>query len=228
MKATLKSAPIRPRHLAILAGISLLAVGCNGRHHNGHSGGNGGGGGGGSALVFEEREPNDDPFFGDFIGPVDSFSHLYVDGHVDDDPGPLGDIYDHFEFVTDEAASFEIRLEPLNYYAEVALGVFDPDTGEMILWVDDPGGVQWADFTVHEPNKAFVLVVAATYGYGRYELELLGHPYNPLFAPSGDGPADNGAGPRPIIEPLDPSQDLRKLTPKEDIQVGVTLVGESE
>ena len=205
MKASQNRAPFALRHLAGLAGITFLAVGCNNHHRHPGSGS------GGGPLIFEEREPNDDPFFGDFIGPVDTLSHLYVDGFVDDDPGPSGDIYDHFEFVTEEAASFEVRLEPLSNWAEVALGVFDPDSGEMVLWVDDPGGVQWADFTVHEPNKAFVLVVAATYGYGSYELELLGHNYNPLFAPehnlTGNGEA------RPAIEPLDPSMDLRNQDP---------------
>ncbi|MCA9001197.1 MAG: hypothetical protein KDB61_04685 [Planctomycetes bacterium] len=146
------------------------------------------------APVYEEREPNDDPLFGDFIGGVDRATHLFVVGDVDDDPGPWGDIYDHFEFVTTELASFEVRLESDSIYNDVALGVFDPDTGEMVIWVEDPYGFNWADFTVHQANKAFVLVVAATWGYGSYELELLGHSYAPLsVTPLADGP-------RPVIE----------------------------
>ncbi|MEZ6018643.1 MAG: hypothetical protein R3F17_00660 [Planctomycetota bacterium] len=97
---------------------------------------------------YDEREPNNDPYAADFIGYVDSDSHLIVGGFVDDYPGP-GDIYDHFEFVTSEAASFEVLLSRSSAWNDMALGVFDPDTGEMVMWIDDPGGAQWADFTVH-------------------------------------------------------------------------------
>lgn len=187
--------------LLLMAITPLFATGCDSGHHN-H-------GGSFSALVFDEREPNDDPFFGDFIGAVDSITHLFVEGSVDDDPGPLGDIYDHFEFVTTEAASFEVRLESNSVWNDVALGVFDPDSGEMILWVDDASGVQWADFTVHEADKAFVLVVAATWSYGSYELEVLGHGFSPLLATS----SAHGSANPPAIEPHDASQDLRSLDP---------------
>ncbi|HRV81335.1 MAG TPA: hypothetical protein P5218_07865, partial [Planctomycetota bacterium] len=186
----------------LVAGMALWTSSCD--VHHSHSGG---GSGPPPPLVYQEREPNDDPFFGDFIGSVYSGSHLFIDGYVDNDPGPAGDIYDHFEFVTDEPASFEVRLEPYHTWSDVALGVFDPDTGQMVLWVDDPGGVQWADFTVHAANKSFVLVVAATYGAGSYELELLGHTYNPVMAAA----ARAGSVAPPLIEPLDPSLDLRQV-----------------
>lgn len=185
---------------ALALGLTLFTGACAKSHHH-H------GGGSSSPPVYDEREPNDDPLFGDFIGSAHSGTHLFIEGHVDDDPGPYGDIYDHFEFVTDEAASFEVRLESFHHWNDVALGVFDPDSGEMILWVDDPSGVHWADFTVHIPNKAFVLVVAATWGYGSYELELLGHGYAPLQATGGE----EAQGPKYEIEPLNPLLDLREI-----------------
>lgn len=191
---------------SIAIGLALIAGGCSKSHHHHH------GGGSSSPPIYDEIEPNDDPFFGDFIGPVDSRTHLFVEGHVDDDPGPYGDIYDHFEFVTDEAASFEVRLESFSYWNDVALGVFDPDTGDMVMWVDDPSGVHWADFTVHVPNKSFVLVVAATWGYGSYELELLGHSYAPFQAAGGA----EAAGPKHAIEPLNPVLDLREAPLEDD------------
>ncbi|MEZ6005707.1 MAG: hypothetical protein R3F33_16180 [Planctomycetota bacterium] len=175
---------------------ALLGLACHPSHTH-HPGT------GTSIPFYDEREPNNDPYAADFIGYVDSDSHLIVGGFVDDYPGPGGDIYDHFEFVTSEAASFEVLLEPLSAWNDMALGVFDPDTGEMVMWIDDPGGAQWADFTVHTPGKAFVLVVAATYGYGDYDLELLGHNYNPMLGIAADG------GAPPAIEPLDASLDLR-------------------
>ncbi len=194
MQTNQKQRVLRQARLALLALSALFAVGCGRSHYHGHTPSH--------PPEFDEREPNDDPFFGDFIGAVDSHSHLFVFGSVDDDPGPLGDIYDHFEFVTDERASFEVQLEPNSFYNDVALGVFDPDSGEMVLWVDDASGVQWAEFTVHEANKAFVLVVAATWGYGSYELELLGHSFAPLTS-DGEPEAD-----RPVIEALDPAHQL--------------------
>ncbi|MFT5197627.1 MAG: hypothetical protein ACI87O_000268 [Planctomycetota bacterium] len=180
--------------LLLLALSPLFIASCGGSHGHGTVSS--------SAPVFDEREPNDDPFFGDFIGAVDPDTHLFVLGDVDDDPGPWGDIYDHFEFVTTDLASFEVRLESNSVWNDVALGVFDPDSGEMVLWVDDPTGFHWADFTVHEANKAFVLVVAATWGYGSYELELLGHTFAPLTTAAWADPQ----GSRPTIEAHTPSQ----------------------
>ncbi len=197
MQSTRKSQALRQAPLALLALSTLFAAGCSGSHQHGTTSS--------TPPVFEEIEPNDDPLFGDFIGAVDRYSHLFVVGEVNDDPGPFGDIYDHFEFVTDEAASFEVQLEPNSFANDVALGVFDPDTGQMVLWVDDPSGVQWAEFTVHEANKNFVLVVAATWGYGSYELELLGHTYAPMLFNSEAGTN------RPVIEALDPVHQVQQL-----------------
>ena len=195
MNTSRKPQILRKAPLLLLALSPLLVASC-GSSHSGH----------GpvtiSAPVYDEREPNDDPLFGDFIGSVDRDTHLYVQGDVDDDPGPFGDIYDHFEFVTTERASFEVRLESDSVWNDVALGVFDPDSGDMVLWVDDPSGFNWADFTVHEADKAFVLVVAATWGYGSYELELLGHTFAPLTVE----PGFQSEGPKPAIEANVPSQ----------------------
>ncbi len=197
MKTTRKPEILRRAPLLMLALSPLFVASCGGSSHS-H----------GpvtiSAPVYDEREPNDDPLFGDFIGSVDRDTHLYVQGSVDDDPGPFGDIYDHFEFVTTEASSYEVRLESDSVWNDVALGVFDPDTGDMVLWVDDPSGFNWADFTVHEANKSFVLVVAATWSFGSYELELLGHTFSPLTAESGA----RGMDTRPAIEAHVPSQGM--------------------
>ena len=155
--------------------ISLLLattlVGCERHGHNGGPSTPPG------PPVFFEIEPNDSPYEGDFIGYTDSYSHLIVEAHLDAAPAPFYDEYDHFEFVSDEPAEYEFWVDPEKPWVDMAVGVFDLDIGEMVLWWDSASQVEYGSFIVHDPGKRYVMVITSYGDDGYYDLELAGLPY---------------------------------------------------
>lgn len=136
---------------------------------------------------FYELEPNDTPAHPDFIAYVDPYSDLLVEGHLEGGPSAFYDIYDHFEFVATTPTEFVFNLYTEQPFADLAIGVYDPYFGEIVLWWDTPFSGESGSFVVHEPGKVFQLVIFAPNLGTDYGLELSGFPYH-YGLESGDGP----------------------------------------
>ena len=129
---------------------------------------------GGGAAVYQEREPNDSPYQPDSISGVDMFSYLVVQGHVQ--PPGYFDVYDHFEFIALEPATFDLELTGLAAYSDMDVSLWDPDLQQIVAVWDSPLDPELGTFTVTQPGKAFVLVVEAYDTQSSYDLTLMGRP----------------------------------------------------
>ncbi len=136
---------------------------------------------GGGPAIFQEREPNDSPFQADPISGVDIFSYLVVQGHVQ--PPGFFDVYDHFEFVALEPATFDLQLDGLAPYSDMDISLWDPDLGQIVAVWDSPLNPELGTFTVTQPGKVFVLLVEAYNAPSDYDLTLMGRPI--LYGPGG-------------------------------------------
>ncbi|MGK0218351.1 MAG: hypothetical protein ACI9HE_001839 [Planctomycetota bacterium] len=166
--------------------LGLLLSACEGSGH---------GNGGGSVSppgpeYFYELEPNDTPQFPDFIANLDPYSELLVEGHLEGGPSSFYDIYDHFEFVATTPTEFFFELHTDAPFADLAIGVYDPYFGEIVLWWDTPYSGESGSFVVHEPGKVFQLVIFAPSLGTDYGLELSGFPYPFGLESDSDSPAD--------------------------------------
>ena len=129
---------------------------------------------GNEATVYQEWEPNDSPYQPDSISGVDMFSFLVVQGHVQ--PPGYFDVYDHFEFIALEPATFDLELTGLAAYSDMDVSLWDPDLQQIVAVWDSPWDPELGTFTVTQPGKAFVLVVEAYDTPSSYDLTLMGRP----------------------------------------------------
>jgi hypothetical protein len=129
---------------------------------------------GGGATVYQEREPNDSPYQTDLISGVDMFSFLVVQGHVQ--PPGYFDVYDHFEFIALEPATFDLELTGWAPYSDMDISLWDPDLQQIVAVWDSPWDPELGTFTVTQPGKVFVLVVEAYDTPSSYDLTLMGRP----------------------------------------------------
>lgn len=173
----------------LAAATLTLTAGCAGHHSGGGHGHKGPPG----PEVFHELEPNDSPFAADFIGGIDSFSHLIIEGHVQ----AFGhDLYDHFEFFAEEPIGVEFRLDGYTPGADVDLCLIDGDTGQVLACYDSPFNSEDGFFTIDWSGKHFILLVETYVFDTEYDLEIVGlsHPAGEFG--DGDGtlasPADAG------------------------------------
>ena len=129
---------------------------------------------GGGASVYQEREPNDSPYQPDPISGVDMFTYLVVQGHVQ--PPGFFDVYDHFEFVTLEPATFDLELVGLDPFSDMDIALWDPDLQQIVAVWDSPWDPELGTFTVTQTGKVFVLLVEAYNTPSAYDLTLMGRP----------------------------------------------------
>ena len=161
--------------LVLLAGM-VTTVGCAGGTGHDH-----GGGGYSGPPVYGELEPNDSPWEPDYLGGMNLFSHMIVEGHVE----AVGwDLVDHFEIQADEPIGIEFCLHADHPYADIDLCLFDPDSGLIVGCWDSPWSPEEGLFSLDWPGKRVVLVVEAWGVDTSYSLELKAVP-NPYTSEGG-------------------------------------------
>ncbi|MEZ6013572.1 MAG: hypothetical protein R3F49_00530 [Planctomycetota bacterium] len=139
--------------------------------------------------VYRELEPNDSPAYPDFIGVVDPYTLLYVDGHVE----AIGfDIVDHIEFLSASPAAYDFRVDALSAYGDVDVTIYDPIAGLVVAEYFFSGPYEVGRVIVHEPNRPFQIIIEA-YGVDtEWSLELVGRPYGGLLRQAAGSRDDEG------------------------------------
>lgn len=186
--------PANRSHLLSSVLLGLLLSGCEGSGQGGSVGPPPPG-----PEYFYEFEPNDTPAYPDFIAYVNPYSDLLVEGHLEGGPSGFYDIYDHFEFVATTPTEFVFDLYTQQAFADLAIGVYDPYFGEIVLWWDTPFSGESGSFVVHEPGKVFQLVIFAPNLGTDYGLELSGFPYP--YGPESGGESPAGLEPEEAQKP---------------------------
>jgi hypothetical protein len=164
---------------------------------------------GAGATVYQELEPNDSPYQPDSIAGVDVFSYLVVQGHVE--PQGYFDVYDHFEFIALEAATFDLELTGWAPFSDMDVSLWDPDLQQIVAVWNSPWNPELGTFTVTQPGKVFVLVVEAYDTASSYDLTLMGRPIT--YGASEGGDQSAYASPSAFIFEDGPPRRHKKESP---------------
>lgn len=196
--------PISLRRSVLVLGAVLVltqATGCTRTvHHPGP--------GPSAPAVYVEIEPNNDPYSPDFIGILDDWSHIVVQGHVE----AIGiDTLDHLEFETSMPLELDFSLLALRPGGDADLTIYDPISNTVLGTYAIGGDVESGTIIVHEPYRPFQLIIEA-YGLDTdWDLELIAYPYGSSYRTAGDG---SGATLEAASEATSGSEVIRSETPE--------------
>ena len=124
--------------------------------------------------TYVELEPNDSPWFPDFVTVVNADSFLTVDGHVE----AIGfDIVDHIEFEASEPVEIEFFLEAFGPYGDVDVSIYDPIAGVILATYAIGGAFESGTIIVHDPGRPFQFVIEAYTDDSPWTLELVCYPH---------------------------------------------------
>ncbi|MCC7015113.1 MAG: hypothetical protein IT454_21310 [Planctomycetes bacterium] len=151
-----------------------------------------------------EREPNDAACCPDDLGVMFVGDELVIGGDIRDDGF---DPYDGFGIESGEPFDVEFYLEPVDSYADLDLGVWDPVRGEFVLLWDSPDAVESGRFTVPGTFDQFQLVVMSFDGDAEYRLYVWIEPAT-FFTPLAAAAAPSKAA-RPVPLELYHPEDMR-------------------
>jgi hypothetical protein len=152
-----------------------------------------------------EQEPNDASCCPDYLGTLYVGDALVIGGFIRDDGF---DPFDGFGFRSGEPMDIEFYLEPVDGWADLDLGVWDPTVGDFVLIWDSPNSVESGVFTIPSALEDFQLVVMSYEGDAEYRLFVWADPPT-FFTPESAGLGPTKAGRAVPSDLYGPAENFR-------------------
>jgi hypothetical protein len=167
-----------------------------------------------SVPVYQEVEPNNDPFSANYFGRIRPGDHFFIDGWIDS--GPF-DPFDGFAFTADSALHVDFQLWIDDPSSDLDVCLYDPQADLILDCFQTSNNPERGGVDVYAGNLDFHLVVQSFLGSSTYSLEIVVTPLyaattalhaHPIAAAPIDGEPGDGRDPG-AFEPY-------RKTPRED------------